>query len=240
MIDDDLTQKARELRVQGQTPREIARSLGIRSAEASALVRKLAAEHDSANPDADLLGCWLNTGWSAGLGVPDRADWRDPGADDGTDGLLTVLVARRRRHRRKITACTYLVDAYCLGVKNAMGPDETDDRGLRSLADIVFSAYSAPPVGAPIDLIRDLVLGAAEYAQGLGFSPHPDFERARPHLGPWEGPSAITFGCDGRPHYINGPGDDPDRVLRTLRRTIGDGGFHHTVAYDLGDLRMAV
>lgn len=239
MVDDEVTQKLRELRAQGQTPREIARSLGIRPAEASALVRKLAAERDSANPDADLLGCWLNAGWSAGLGVPERADWHDPGADDGTDGLLTVLVARRRRHRRRITACTYLVDAYCLGVKNAMGPDEVDDRGLRSLADAVFGAYFAPPVSAPIDLIRDLVLGAAEYARGLGFSPHPDFERARPHLGPWEGPGAITFGCDGKPYYISGPDDDPDHVLRTLSRTVGGRGFGRGVAYDLGDLRMA-
>jgi transcriptional regulator with XRE-family HTH domain len=239
MVEGDMTQKVRELRAQGFSPREIARNLGIRPAEASALVRELAAERDSANPDADLLGCWLNAGWSAGLGVPDRADWRDPGAEGGTEGLLTALVARRRRHRRTIRACVYLVDAYCLGVKNAMGPDEMDDRGLRSLTAFAFGAYSAPPVSAPVDLVRDLVLGGAEYASGLGFVPHPDFEQARPHLGPWTGPSAITFGRDGRPHYINGPDDDPASVLRTLRRAVGDRGFHHTVAYDLGELRMA-
>lgn len=238
MADVDVTQKVRELRARGLSPREIARSLGIRPAEASALVRKLAAERDSVNPDADLLGCWLNAGWSAGLGVPDRASWCDPGAEEGTEGLLTVLVARRRPHRRKITTCVYLVDAYCLGVKNAMGPDEVDDRGLRSLIDFAFSAYSAPPVSAPIELGRDLVLGAAEYAQGLGFAPHPDFESARPHLGPWKGPSAITFGRDGQPYYINGPDDDPERVLRALRRTVGDRGFRHTVALELDELRM--
>ena len=135
------------------------------------------------------------------------------------------MVARRRRHRRQITACTYLVDAYCLGVKNATGPDEMDDRGLRSLTDFVFSAYAGPPVSAPIDLVRDLVLGAVEYAHGLGFAPHPDFEQARLHLGPWEGSSAITFGCDGQPLYISGPHHNPDHILRTLRRTVGDGGF---------------
>lgn len=239
MADDDLTPKVRELRAQGLSPKEIARSLEIRPTAASALVRKLAAERDSANPDADLLGCWLNAGWSTGLGVPDRADWRDPGAGDGTEGLLTVLVARRRPHRRKITTCVYLVDAYCLGVKNAMGPDEVDDRGLRSLTGYVFSGYSTPPVSAPIELVRDLVLGAAEYAHELGFAPHLDFEQARPHLGPWTGPSAVTFGCDGQPYYINGPDDDPDRILRTLGRTVGDGGFRHLIAQDLGELRMA-
>jgi hypothetical protein len=239
MAEDDVKGKVSELRAQGLTPREIARSLGIQTAEASAIVRELAAERDSADPDADLLGCWLNAGWSAGLGVPDRAGWHDPGVGEGTEGLLTVLVARRRRHRRRIRVCTYLVDAYCLGVKNAMGPDEMDERGLRSLAGFAFSAYAAPPMSAPIDLVRELVLGATEYARGLGFEPHPDFERARPHLGPWEGPSAIDFGCNGKPYYINGPDDDPDHVLRTLRRTVGDRGFGQTIAYDLGDLRMA-
>ena len=38
---------------------------------------------------------------------------------------------------------------------------------------------------------------------------------------------------------MNGPDDDPESVLRTLRRTVGDRGFHHTVAFDLGELRMA-
>jgi len=235
MVEDDLTQKVRELRAQDLSPREIARSLGIRPAEASALVRRLAIERDGANPDADLLGCWLNAGWSAGLGVPDRPGWHDPGARGGTEGLLTAIVARRRPHRRKILACTYLVDAYCLGVKNATGPDETDDRGLRSLTGFVFGAYAGPPVSVPIDLVRDLVLGAGEYARGLGFAPHPDFEQARPHLGPWQGPSAIAFGCDGEPLYINGPEDNPDRILRTLRRTVGGRGFRHSIAFPLDE-----
>jgi hypothetical protein len=113
-----------------------------------------------------------------------------------------------------------------------------DDRGLRSLSGLVFGAYPASPARAPIDLVRDLVLGAADYAHGLGFAPHPDFERARPHLGPWKGPSAITFGCDGRPYYISGPHDDPDRIIGALRRRVGDQGFHHTVAHDLDELRM--
>ena len=64
-------------------------------------------------------------------------------------------------------------------------------------------------------------------------------KRGRFALGSWEGPSAITFGMDGKPHYINGPDEDPQRVLATLERTVGRGGFHYTVALgeadDLGD-----
>ena len=120
-----------------------------------------------------------------------------------------------------------------------MGPDNIDDQALRRLTDHVFSGYSAPPVTAPIELVRDLVLGATEYAHGLGFAPHPDFEKARSHLGPWTGPSAITFGCEGKPTYIEGPHDDPSQVLRTLHRTVGRKGSNYTVALDDDGLRMA-
>lgn len=64
-----------------------------------------------------------------------------------------------------------------------------------------------------------------EYARSLGFAPHPDFSRARAALGPWEGPSAITFGKDGKPYYLNGPNDEPRRVLATLERSVGRDGF---------------
>jgi hypothetical protein len=134
--------------------------------------------------------------------------------------------------------CVYLVDAYCLGVKNAIGPDEMKDQALRRLTDHVFSGYQAPPVLAPIELVRDLVLGAVEYAHGLGFAPHPDFEQARAHLGPWTGPSAIAFGCDGKPTYVEGPHDDPSHVLRTLRYAVGRNGFDYTVALDVDELSM--
>ena len=35
----------------------------------------------------------------------------------------------------------------------------------------------------------------------------------------------IRFGREGRPLYANGPYDDTDRVLATLRRAVGDEGF---------------
>lgn len=210
----------------------------MRTALVTDLVRKLAAERDAADPDADLVGCWVNAGWSSGLSIAGRPDWCDPGADDAAGGLVTAVVARRRPKRRGVTVCVYLVDVYCLGIKNAMGPDDVEDLAFRRLIDQVFSGYHAPPALATIDLVRDLVLGAAEYAHQLGFAPHPDFEQARAHLGPWTGPSPITFGRDGKPIYVEGPFDDSAHVLRTLGRAVGRNGFHYTVALDLEGDRM--
>jgi hypothetical protein len=85
--------------------------------------------------------------------------------------------------------------------------------------------------------VRDLALGAAEDAHGLGFAPHPDFEHARAHLGTWAAPSAITFGCHGKPTYVEGPYDNSRHVLRTTCRAVGPTGFHYTVAPDVDEPR---
>ena len=237
MLDDTTIDSLRELRTRGLSPKEIARTLGLRPAIVADLVRTLAAERDATDPDGGRVECWINAGWSAGLTIAGHPEWSDPGAHDGTGGLVSVLVARRRRHRRAATVCVYLLDVYCLGVKNTIGPDNMDDPALRRFTGHVFSGYDAPPIPAPIELARELVLGSAEYARALGFAPHPDFQQARAHLGPWTGPSAITFGRDGKPNYIQGPYDDPHYVLRTLRRAVGRNGFHYTVTGGFDELR---
>ena len=238
MIDEQTIERVRELRARGLSPKEIARSLAIKPAIVADIVRRLAAERDAIGSDTERVDCLLNAGWSAGLKVNGHPEWTDAGADGGTGGLVTTLVARRRRHRRGATVCVYLLDVYCLGIKNAIGPDNLDEQRLRRLTDRVFSGYPAQPIAAPIELVRDLVFGAAQYAQQLGFAPHPDYEPARDHLGPWSGPSAITFGRDGKPNYISGPYDNPDHVLRTLQRAVGRKGFNYTIGVDLNELPL--
>lgn len=63
--------------------------------------------------------------------------------------------------------------------------------------------------------------------------PHPDFAAAAGHLDPLIDPSAIGFGCDGTPHYVQGPYDDADRIVRTLRERVGVDNFHFTVEVPL-------
>jgi transcriptional regulator with XRE-family HTH domain len=238
MTDEPTSDHVRQLRARGLSPKEIARNLGIRPAEASNLVRKLAAQHNPTDGDAERVECLLNAGWSNGLRINGHPEWHDPSDDKNAGGLVTALVARRRRHRRGATVCVYLLDVWCLGVKNAMGPRTIDEHALRQRTGQFFSGYHHPPIAAPIELVRDLVLGAAAYARQLGFAPHPDFEQARAHLGTSTGPSAITFGHNGKPTYISGPHDNPDRILHTLRHAVGRKGFNYTIGIDPSDLPL--
>ncbi|MCM3882901.1 helix-turn-helix domain-containing protein [Frankia sp. R82] len=142
-------------------------------------------------------------------------------ARNSLGGLVTVLVARAHRWG-SVSVCGYLADVYCLGVKNAMGPDVMMDVELPGFREQYFAAQSNGWQDAPLGLAADLVFGSVEYARGLGFEPHPDLAAAAGHLGSWAGPSAITFGKDGRPFYVSGPYDDPRRVMRTLQSASTD------------------
>jgi hypothetical protein len=216
------------LRAQGQAPKQIARTLGIRPAEATRLVRAAAAQASVGEPA--LVGCWISPTWSTGLGLGDHPDWpTDDNPAVGTDGLVSVLVARRHRFD-KVTVCGFLADVYCLGVKNALGPETMDDLGLKHFVQAFFDGYHDDPIEAPLELAQEIVFGSVDYARGLGFEPHPDFEDTKGHLGAWTGPSTITFGKDGKPFYISGPHDNPAPVIRTLESSVGEGNYNFLTA----------
>lgn len=228
-MDDKTTALVAELRSQGLPPKAIARRLGLRPTEVSAVIREHAAQLEaSADPSAlpAIHACYLSPGFSTGLTFSDHAEtW--PTFDSGyvgSEGLVCALWVRANRYGR-LTANGALVDVYCLGVKNAMGPKHLQAEELRSFGFHYFTSYDAPPVEVPFELLQSLVLGAADYAASLGFEPHPDFAAVRPSLGAWSGPSPIRFGKNGRPLYMQGPDDYVFQIVNTLRRTLGDGGF---------------
>ncbi|HVE97096.1 MAG TPA: helix-turn-helix domain-containing protein [Pseudonocardiaceae bacterium] len=226
-LDDDLCGRVRELRAAGRSPKQIARALGVRPAIVAPLVRTIAQQDAAAEPQPAVIGCWVSPGWSAALTIDRHDDWPDvANPEGGAEGVACVVVARRHRPQR-VSVCGYLVDVYCLGVKNALGPQIMNERDLPAFRRCFFTPFNevAAPLAVPLELARHLVYGAVDYARQLGFEPAPDFEPAAGHLGPWQETSAITFGRRGVPFYVAGPYDNPNRVVRTLTRSVGDGNF---------------
>jgi hypothetical protein len=166
-----------------------------------------------------LHGCWIMDGWQE-------------------TGITPVIVARMQDNDR-IMFGVYMVDYYCLGIKNAFTRvDYSRNRFERELPKLCANT----PVSCSVDLAHELIYGALEYAEKLGFEPHPDFymQKADQILDPVDAhlrTNGVTFGKDGKPLYVSGPYDSEIKnrsVINTLTRTCGPGNFDYLVT--LGDM----
>jgi len=229
-----LMRQVRDLRERGMSVKQIARAVGEKAGDIAPLVNAIAAEDTPQETDPGVVGCWVSPGWSIDLTVHGHPDWRD--CDDTSDfpgGIAAVLVARRHRTNR-VSVCGYLVDTYCLGVKDALGPRVMSDRDLPTFVHVYFDGFEAAgrPLRAPLELARHLVYGGVDAARRLGLDPHADFAAAAEHLGPWTESSAITFGKRGAPFYVAGPYDHAGAVIATLAETVGEDNFTFVAPLD--------
>lgn len=149
-------------------------------------------------------------------------------------GIGTVIVARPKSGGR-VEAGVFLVDVYCLGVKDAWlmaGPAaEYDELLERYQANYPLSPH-------PAAYGRKLVEEAVRYARDLGLPPHRDYKRAARVFGgidPAACTATFTFGLDGKPFFMVGPSTSPaqaKRIIEHLRAKCGEGNFHYLVGFD--------
>lgn len=121
-------------------------------------------------------------------------------------GMGTLHLARGATRDRLFVA-SFLIDTYCLGVKDAF---------VRSAGGDEFAFYfDAMAEEAPLKEVdpayaRKLLREAAAWAQSIGFAPHRDFATVEQMFGDVD-PAACEvefhFGRDGQPVYLAGPSD---------------------------------
>ena len=90
----------------------------------------------------------------------------------------------------------FLVDTWCLGVKNAMGPNRVGRRELEALGHRCYAPWRSPGIRIPLELAQHLVLGAVEFARRARL-------RGAPGLQPCP-PSAGQLGGAERDHVRDG------------------------------------
>ena len=225
-MDGDLAERAVALRADGAAPRTIARTLGVSVADVVAALNAVVS--DEADGEAR---CWVSAGWSSGLGLEATPGWAAhdrPSVDSERGGLVAVLVARDSERASRAQVAGFLLDVWCLGMKDAQPTDTMSHSELAGYRRLFFSNFESH-LQVPAALARDLVFGSVAYARALGFEPHDDFEDAAGVLGDPAVQPAIRFGREGRPFYMDGPHDDPAYVLRTLEQAVGKGGFGYVV-----------
>lgn len=148
-------------------------------------------------------------------------------------GFANIMIARSHTNGN-ITLCIYLIDLYCLGVKDShyifnISRDE--------YLDIIRRSQSIEPIPISYTLAHNIIYAGLEYAEEIGFKPHKDFTSITRFMleEDTEDVELIEIECgkDGKPFYVSGPFDDElkiNAVIKQLEKTAGVGNFHYIIS----------
>ncbi|MFP4096350.1 MAG: hypothetical protein ACLFUB_17850, partial [Cyclobacteriaceae bacterium] len=148
-------------------------------------------------------------------------------------GLATVLVAREMPSGN-LTMASFLVDTFCLGIKDTMyfhslTPYEYNDliKQFEQVQDL-----------APCDYVEahNIIYGAIAFAEELGFEPHKDFGLTKYYLQEDDDQVDLIeyeFGKAGKPVLCINTGDNVNRYTAQLDRSVGKGNYEVVYKEDL-------
>lgn len=135
-------------------------------------------------------------------------------------GLANIMVSRMQPNNR-IVFGFYLVDVFCLGLKNTFCNADFTKSEYEQVKEKTYRESS--PINCSRSSSHTIIYGGIEFATTLGFKPHKDFSLSKYILdekGSFEKDESIEFGENGTPMYVQGPYDDPNVVLDTLSKNI--------------------
>lgn len=145
-------------------------------------------------------------------------------------GFANLVIARIHTNGN-ITACIYLVDLYCLGVKdthylfNSTRLNYHEKIGGNDKINYTPISYT---------LAHNIVYAGLEFAEEYGFKPHKDFTSITRFMleEDTEDVEMIDIECgkDGKPFYVGGPFDDDlkiRKIVAQLEKTAGAGNYDY-------------
>ncbi len=154
-------------------------------------------------------------------------------------GVAHIVVARSHVNGN-ITMCMYLVDIFCLGIKNTQYffniPEAEYQEMKESMEHIVLEPIN-------YNLAHNIVFAGLEYAEEYEFKPHKDFTSITRFMLEEDTEDIelidIECGLDGKPFYVNGPNEDEAKtrqILAQLERTAGPGNYDFEILDDDDEL----
>jgi hypothetical protein len=146
---------------------------------------------------------------------------------------MGTLVLTRGGTQDHLTLSSFLIDTFCLGIKDVM---------FQPIEREAFEMYmermdaGSPMVSVDPSYARKLLRDLAGWSQSIGFAPHRDFATIERIFGDMSADACdavFQFGRDGKPCYIPGPSDTAPLIQRRiaqLQKYLGDDGFGVEVA----------
>ena len=148
---------------------------------------------------------------------------------DWEDSKMVNVVVSRLHANGNITAGFFLVDLYCLGVKNTTyffnySPVEYKEQ-IQKMMHLSIKQI-------PYELAHNIVFAGLAYASELGFNPHKEFTSLTRFIleEDTEDVELIEIECgrNGKPFYMQGQFDSEqmaNRVMAQLVSSLGKGNF---------------
>lgn len=200
--------------------KKLQRALQKRTQRKKKLVQRSIHESASERPASMLrrarefpfLGAWV------------QRDWQQY-------GIASMIVARTQPDDN-ITFGRFLVDTFCVGLKDTFFGVNVEPNQFHN--DALPRLYQGePPVSVSVELAHEIIYGAIEFAEAIGFRPHRLFNRTRNILDTADAQprsGVIEFGHGGVPTYVPAPGDNQRMVLNRLVENVGIGNFNYVPA----------
>ena len=141
----------------------------------------------------------------------------------------------RSQHNDKILFGEYLVDYLCLGIKNSSYASDVSREGFLNEV-IPFLYMGEPPLDIDVNLAHEIVWGAVEYAQRIGFDPPRDFQESSRILEPADAlprSGSMKFGHMGAPLYRPFANDNQAAIIGKLIEVVGLGNFYYVPNGDI-------
>ena len=151
-----------------------------------------------------------------------NTDWKEMGSAE-------IVIARIHASGR-LTAAIYLVDLFCLGVKDSLYVFNTDKEEYLDLIKTLTEEMTM--VVADYELVHNIIFSAYEFAAELGFKPHKDFTKVTQYILE-EDTDDIEFieiecGRNGKPLFVKTDAitdAQADAVIRQLDKAVGEGNY---------------
>jgi hypothetical protein len=153
------------------------------------------------------------------------------------NGIGCAVLSRRLGPDRLVLA-TFLLDVWCLGVKDTYFSELNEQE-----AEATLQAHdsASPFQDTDPSYLRAMLHQLVAWSREQGIEPQADYQKIEALFGNIrpQPDARFAFGRDGRPVYSPGPTDTPAQIRRRielLRRRLGDDGFDvETPDVDEGD-----
>lgn len=153
-------------------------------------------------------------------------------------GIGYVIVTRKTPDGI-IAISAFVVDIFCLGVKNALFNVSSELEYENTIKPrLMKSSEEQQFENIHPACVRSLVEGAVLYAKELGFPPHSDYKYAKGIFGDIDSnacPVAYNYGQNGKPYYIRGPNESTSqakKIVTQLNKVCGEGNYNFLAMLD--------